>query len=133
MELNEATFTAAIKAAVDKRGKHWVYPIDKPGWALSNDELGPDGCRYFLESGEPACLIGTALAELGVTPEGVAEGLNAGQVLYNLTGEGRDNFNPHSDSTPSWIRAARAAQEVQDTGGAWGEALDKYLQVVGEN
>ncbi|WP_277670928.1 hypothetical protein [Saccharomonospora viridis] len=134
MELNEATFTAAIKAAVDKRGKHWVYPINETGWVLYNltGEFG-GGCRYFLESGEPACLIGTALAELGATPEDVTEGLNAGQVLYDLTGEGRDNFNPYSDSTPSWVRAAVAAQEEQDDGLSWGEALNKYLRMVGEN
>lgn len=116
--ITEPEFTQAMRDAVAERGEDWVYPKGEEAWE------GPDGqCRYFLDDGQPACLIGTALCKLGVP--GVRpghEGAYAGLVLHDIYGE-----------LPRGIpRAASLAQEVQDEGQPWGEALKAYLRALAE-
>lgn len=115
VDITEERFTQAMRDAVAERGRDWAYPQD-PEWRRPNG-----GCRYFLESGEPACLIGTALSKLGVGPDQVREGQDAWNLLRKLHGTVR---------VPKWIDSAADAQRAQDRDGTWGEALDAYLSML---
>jgi hypothetical protein len=97
-------FTAAITAVVGTFGGDYVY-------VENNDS----GCWYFTPDGEPLCLIGRSLALMGYGPGDTEEGFRAVTVM-------RDLGFPEDCAF-----AATSAQIVQDNGGSWGDAVEKYL------
>jgi hypothetical protein len=76
------------------------------------------GCRYFLTDGQPACIIGTALAKLGYGPADVKEGAGASWVLNHLT------------TNDALVDAACHAQGAQDNGQTWGQALTSFEKTL---
>lgn len=128
MELNEETFTAAIKQAVELRGAEYVYSdaekVPTPGSLIQR-------CVYSNQDGSPSCLIGQALYLIDpeLMPsfdESLEEDASASTVLRARLGLGED------DLTPTWVRAAQAAQSAQDDGASWGVALDAYNARLGK-
>lgn len=114
IQITAENFTAAMREAVAERGEDYVYSDGQPGW-----EAKDGGCRYALDDGTPACLIGLALYKVDPSLVPTDDGLNAYQVLYSL-GASKDV-----------LLAAGNAQEMQDTGKTWGQALVMYESLMG--
>lgn len=96
---------------VDQYGEDVVYqkvPLDR------NNGVG---CRYEYE-GNPSCLVGHVLVKAGADLS-VLKGLDVigapADKIYTLVG-GVD---------PAASRVLQAAQDIQDRGDSWGEALDE--------
>lgn len=109
------SFTQAMRDAVAERGGDWIYPRNEEDSTWHLQEPGSAGlCRYFLEDGSPACIIGTALHNLGYAPDQVKEGSGARAILRSI-------------GAPVAVQeAAAGAQSMQDVGGAWDDALNEY-------
>ena len=121
VQITRENFTAAMRAAVSERGEDWVYPAE-------GSELGEQGwrseegtCVYALPDGSPACLIGLALYKIDPA---LVEGLEgddttALRLLQRLGVK---------DGGLYW--AAQDAQDAQDLGATWGNALKTYEQAM---
>ena len=116
--ITEADFTAAIEKAVADKGADYVY----------NPDSTRGECTY-TEDGEPSCIVGTALINLGfeATPDW-DDPIQRDVVLEDTTA---DTILPYFFDIPqNVVTAARKAQRVQDEGGTWGVALSEYKQAV---
>lgn len=91
-----------LARAVAEKGEDYVYP---------EEEKDGVGCHYFYE-GRPSCIIGHVLSYLGMT-----EGPEGSGAIFALR---RLGFSPAEEY------AAVAAQESQDAGRTWGDALAAY-------
>lgn len=120
---NEA-FSKAMHEAVAERGADYVYPQELK-FSKPKDEHAENYCLYFDidEPTKPLCIIGAALARLGVTVEDIynsnkahpgTQDVSAFQVLLHL--------NANYDLA----QAAADAQWHQDRGRTWGEALARF-------
>ena len=113
MTTKDEKFIQAMKDAVERRGRDYVYPRGEEGYyRLSN----PNACLYTnTKTNEPACIIGLAMSLAGFPkpPEGDA----ADMTLEGLV-------------SPRVAFAAWSAQNLQDNGHTWGEALDEFLREV---
>jgi len=100
-------FIDAIRAVVAEAGPAHVY-----------DRIG--SCRY-VRDGKPDCLIGRALARIGVSVERLAdnEGTGAYEVMDSLGG-----------FSHVVMKAAESAQDVQDGGAPWGYALQRFERAL---
>ena len=110
-------FVKAIEEAVEKEGADKCFP--------RNDE----GCRYFDEDGKPVCIVGHALAIMGMEPFDVGASANS-QRFYALADE---NHFTHSVDVEDQclIDAIDAAQREQDDGATWGHALSVFHDGLG--
>jgi len=111
----------AVEMAMQKQGRDFVYapipgpcmyvPADDPrtgavvGWGPLNDSIKKTGC-----------LVGEALALLGLRTDAVAVG---GGSVYSLWSDGRVAM---TEQTREYLQIV---QDVQDRGSTWGEAFDK--------
>ena len=122
VQITRENFTAAMRAAVAERGEDWVYPAEgselaEQGWRTGDYE----SCVYVLPDGSPACLIGLALYKID---PGLLVNLES---QYDIASKvmGRAGVQ---DGT---LRlAAGMAQNAQDRGVPWGEALSEYERVL---
>lgn len=115
LEATNEELVQALRHVVAERGPDFVYPKD---WKKPNSSDGGFTCQYVRPDGEgPACIIGAALAHLGVPLPALAdfEGDGAGIVLSKLGIDGpqRSDIRLAYDQT----------QASQDAGDAWGIAL----------
>ena len=124
VQITRENFTAAMRAAVAERGEDWVYPAEggelaEQGWR--SEEGG--ACVYVLPDGSPACLIGLALYKIDPA---LVEGLEGEDVtaLRLLQRLGVDDGRLYM--------AAHVAQEAQDLGDTWGNALKIYERAKNE-
>jgi hypothetical protein len=95
-----------------------------------------DGCRYAsYESDDkdyedyPGCLIGQVFSRLGATREQLVAMDRCGGTIVALARDGDIPFEV-SDSA---LLVFAAAQNQQDEGKPWGEALDAALAVARED
>lgn len=129
-------FTAALEKAVADRGEDYIYPekTENPAYGNSKvydqylaDDYHVKGgqCVYSTPNGEPACLIGVALHNLGLqVPEyGFVGG--ASEVLLN------EPYELEEGITYLIADAADAAQGRQDNGETWGVALQTFKEAIG--
>ena len=81
-----------------------------------------EDCVYFDKEGNPSCLIGHALAKCGVEPFDQDRPIqdNAYYVL------------PRYGISAKVTKAAQMAQQAQDHGETWQEALNGFNAVMGE-
>lgn len=77
-------------------------------------------CAYFTPDGKPSCIVGHALAIEGLTLDEVG-GENTASV---------ETLDEHLQATGRWwgltpgaVEVLAVAQQSQDTGETWGEAL----------
>lgn len=117
--ITEADFTAAIEKAVADKGADYVY--------------NPDDSRscVYTEDGEPSCIIGTALVNLGFEPNPDWDNpMQTDKLLEDTTA---DTILPYFFDIPeNVVVAARRAQVDQDNGSTWGTALEDYTLAVAE-
>lgn len=120
-----------IRTAVEDRGADYTYPD------TAEFEGADVTCRYFADEGTeadefgqtaenphpPACIVGHALSQLGVTyedmqavyvPNGNPNTASARTLLRRL---------PGLDVTPEAEEVFAEAQDMQDGGRTWGDAL----------
>lgn len=111
---------ALMVATIEERGADYVYETKVYG-----------DCRYLaLDEGGGkvtggACLIGCMLLKAGVDPDKLyeAEGLTAATALKMGM----------RDTVPvGTLNALQAAQQTQDNGEPWGEALRSFDHVLAE-
>ena len=109
-ELTPETFLEALRECVAEAGEDYVYK---------------GSCVYAL-GGKPSCLIGKALAKLGVpitTLEWMDEfGDTSAKSMLPYLGVYNDKVR----------RMAYAAQTAQDTGFTWGFALREAIHECGQ-
>ena len=104
-----------LKAAVEARGREYVYE-------------SKEGCVYFDSvTRQPSCLIGHCLPKFGVDAQPFVDS-------YTLNGADVDGSTLWAAIEPmpsdSLLAALASAQEVQDRGGTWGEALDAFEEAL---
>lgn len=125
----DESFTAAMEAVVQERGPDWVYPLGEPGWVLADDLMSASGgCRYVrTDADEPGCIIGAALHKMGVPLHQLRpwEGQSVAAVIPEI--EITLNIGHASENL---MDAADWAQTRQDLGATWGEALEKFKEVL---
>lgn len=89
-----------------------------------------DGCRYASYESEdedyPGCLIGQVFSRLGATREQLVAMDRCGGTIGALAEDGDIPF----ELTDSALRVFAAAQEEQDEGKPWSEALEAALAVA---
>lgn len=104
------SFHAELVRVVERYGADHVYS-------------SPHGCRYVID-GKPSCLIGHAL--WAFSPQWAESG-DVGKVSARALIE---RMPAHLFGSPEdrlmVAYAAEGAQVIQDDGGTWGEALDRY-------
>lgn len=119
----------AIEYAVGVRGADYVDPATvqgATGWTNGGT------CQY-VRGGAPSCIIGTALAHLGVPLEVL-------EVIDNsddpTVGGGEDFLQILHEADVTFAQHVRpvlaVAQIIQDSGGTWGDARDKARQKAAE-
>lgn len=119
-QITKKQFTEAMKKAVKGAGVSHKYTKGTP--VIPNNNAAENtNCLYAHKTNEgpkPGCLIGTALFHCGVTVDELAkhEGMSAHSLLSQMT-----------DLPHEVLFAARDAQQVQDAGKTWGEALATYI------
>lgn len=102
------SFTEAMHLAVEESGPDFVY-----------NSTADDGCTY-TRNGAPDCLVGHAFAIMGI-------GINEIQLLdFDPAGEAAEAMVRLGVGTEAERFAADIAQQKQDLGDTWGEALEAY-------
>lgn len=83
-------------------------------------------CVNFTDEGQPSCVVGHVLAELGLTFE-VAELLGVESNVAIMSAADKVNECPDFGwtLTEAAVQVLTAAQLVQDDGRTWGEALGR--------
>jgi hypothetical protein len=127
---------ATVDTVVEKRGEDYRYPewqLLAGEYEVLHEVMLPDGCHYRWEDedreagkllgldlivGEPACLVGAVLAELGILDKIGDDENEAAVSALNV------------DEQFSWsaLMALQAGQTSQDNGNTWGEARAKMRE-----
>lgn len=111
----------ALTEAVQARGEEYVYPDSGEGctyrWT-GNDELQGHGVE-----GEPACIVGVVFDHFKVLDDLVSPARNS-QSLRTFVSDTERVF------TESAVRVLRKAQLEQDTGAAWGRAVERAVKAA---
>lgn len=134
IELDLETTSRLLRRAGVRRGADYVYRDD-----TRFPQLGLDcGTKcVYVDDGEdggvcPACIVGEVFAEAGVdlslflslrqalSPRPVNE-LSVGSLPPRL-----EELN--LSITPAALKALAVAQNVQDDGGTWGEAIERGIE-----
>jgi hypothetical protein len=106
-----------IERAVTERGADYVDP----------GSLGGFGCKY-LDGDVPGCIVGTALGLAGATTEQLgAMDRHGGGGYYSSMSYLIDSGNLSTlpvETTEAAAEVFLAAQQQQDSGTTWGEALE---------
>lgn len=136
LTLTEADVTAALEAAVAERGEDFVYTTE-------------DGeCYYSYDDGTPGCLIGVALSKLDpiafeqlvdyeLSVEEPYLRRTAGSVRAVVAEINTFPVNAYdrpivARANPELLAAMSVAQETQDVGGSWGNALKAYQKSLAD-
>lgn len=104
-----------ILKAIDEKGEDYVYPAEL------REEF--DTCLYFTPDGAPACIIGHVLAYKGIEATYDIEGQSAYDVLRSCWPE---------PLPAAVLIAATQAQQTQDGGGTWADALETFDRTYAE-
>ena len=112
------------KEEISKTGEDYVYLTGERG----GDEAPV--CRYYEEDGSPSCLIGRMLDSNGV-------------ISYDWTGRDHSNFVDARELVQNHLKVGtftydamlfmRKLQYFQDTGVAWGKALQQTCLYMNNN
>lgn len=133
IEITAKNLRAALKAAVDLKGEDYIY-VNPDGRVASEEES--ISCSYYCGDGsgenygEPSCIFGHALMSMGITTAQLdwAGGSFIGMMLETLESKGW--ITPVSFEVKA---AAYAAQQAQDNGKTWGEALGAFDRELAAN
>lgn len=119
----DTKFTEALEKVVNRAGRNFVYESPKLNHDGSKNSL--ETCMYIdPETGDPSCMIAQALAEMKIELkeewDGEPVAMTADEVLSEL------GFSEKIQI------AATQAQNLQDELKTWGEAIDRYFEVLNQ-
>lgn len=125
-----ARITEGMVRAVAEKGDEYCYPAA--------------ACFYADEEGNPACLVGHALARalpeyyraLAAYERAFGSSVDLPRLYRSRTvmtkdGKALRDLIPPSEDLYQVIRALSTAQSIQDRGDRWGFALEGYFAVLG--
>jgi len=128
----------AVRAAVDEKGKYYIYAPVSSGATVRTPF---NGCVY-VHNGAPSCAVGHAMVNLGVPIHLFTEedefgvGLNvdtdACGLLAALARDGELSMPLDAEEADQIVTFLAAVQDKQDDGRPWGEALQYGLDKVGK-
>lgn len=140
--ITDDEFVKAFDAAVEERGRDFVYPEE---WKVPIAEFDPSNttCLYNLDDGAPACVWGLAFQKLGLTPAiGVITDIQ--DMTSTANREDCEEYDEDAYAAVHWReradvafelsstvrRAASRAQTAQDGGNTWGYASDLFHRAL---
>lgn len=117
IELSTERLVELLREAVAEKPEDYSYP--SPTEDVRYHLLpGVASCKYFLDNGEPACIIGVVLDKLGLKPpEGRHSSSGAYAVLAHTT-----------KLDPEGLALAAHVQHRQDRYTAWGQAVENAVK-----
>ena len=121
VQITRENFTAAMRAAVAERGADWVYPAQGSELAEQGWRSEEGTCVYVLPDGSPACLIGLALYKIDPSL------LTHVEFQYHDASMVMSRAGVQDELL---LLAADMAQDGQDVGMPWGDALSEYERVL---
>lgn len=102
------TVLSLMNAAVDEKGVDYIYTQEF------------EVCQNFDPgTGDPKCIVGHILYDLGVTSDDCRDGGGVGHTVNTLR-----RTRPELTLTLGAVMVMQAAQTAQDSGVAWGQARD---------
>lgn len=121
-----------LKQIVADRGEDWVYPDFSECRECSDlrRENGEDaycgwhtneGCRYFTDEGQPACIVGEFISRT-VEPEHINRFYIEGRIAPEAI-----SLMP-LEIDEQTMELLHRAQQRQDLGDSWGDALTIAIQ-----
>lgn len=131
MEITYEDAVLLLKQIVADRGEDWVYPdfsecrecsdLRREGEDAYCSWHTSEGCRYFTEQGQPACIVGEFFSRT-LQPEDLNRFHLEGRTVIDAL-----QFLPMEvdEQTRSLLLTA---QQSQDTGHTWGNALTRAIE-----
>lgn len=113
-KFTKAQILEAAEHAVEKMGADYVYPRSQP----NSPDYGD--CVYAEPDGSPSCIVGHIVAELDPESFALITELRGGDRIFPADRLWESGFETHSEVA---VDALVNAQEAQDNGETWGEAL----------
>lgn len=124
-----------LKQIVADRGEDWVYPSfdDCQECSELRLESGEDiycgwhnneGCRYFTDEGQPACIVGEFISRT-VEPQHINRFYIEGRIAPEAI-----SLMP-LEVDEQTMELLHIAQQRQDTGHSWGDALTRAIEISG--
>lgn len=124
--INHHQAIQGLRLAVAERGRDHIDPLAEAG-----------DCRYVV-NGKPACIGGTALFKVGIPVDELRawEGNGIDSMMPGITTYGGERGNADGFLSVRAAAVLEVAQDRQDNGSPWGEALDaaeaKYRKITEE-
>jgi alkylhydroperoxidase/carboxymuconolactone decarboxylase family protein YurZ len=116
-----------LKKALAVKGEDYVY--ERPTFEL-NDGITINACAYFTPEGQPSCIVGHVMADLGHTIDDLAETVTmAGDHTFNTgstAGMVMDYLGYEIDEKTRSLLSI--AQDYQDSGNPWGHAVETAIE-----
>ena len=118
IEITTQSVIEGLTAIVDEFGEDYVYP---------EKEAVIPRCLY-VHDGEPDCIVGKFLHSVGIPLERLkkADEVDGGTPAWKLLGQLEDERVLTAEDRG--LNILQRAQDHQDSGIAWGEALRRAMQ-----
>lgn len=134
MEIAYEDAVLLLKQIVADRGENWVYPDfnaclecnamrQESGEDVYCDWHTNEGCRYFTEQGQPACIVGEFFSRT-LQPEDYNRFYLEGRIATEAL-----NYLP-LEADQRTRRLLSVAQQRQDEGMPWGESLTRAIDAA---
>lgn len=119
-----------LRAAVELKGEDYVYT--NPNGEMATIDGGITDCFYVDESGDdavPSCIVGHVFHAMGIPVLDMLK-IEGSSVNSDVT---EDLLRDNSiQVTPRATRLLYSAQDLQDSGHTWGEAVDDAVRYASE-
>lgn len=117
---------ALLERAVQEMGADHVYQRVHGEF----DRIGEATMCAYQHDGRPSCIVGHALSYAGVTIEQLREMDEAADEVTSVEALYGDDLLP-VEMTDDAVTVFEAAQQAQDNGAPWGEALEAARKAAG--
>jgi hypothetical protein len=115
-----------LKKALAVKGEDYVY--ERPKFPL-NDGLTIEACAYFTAEGQPSCIVGHVMADLGHTINDLDQIASSYDGTFNTgatASTAMDYLGYELDEKTRCLLSV--AQDYQDSGHRWGEAVEVAVE-----
>ena len=115
MILDGAGAISSLRSVVFENGPDYVYK--------RVEAYGLGGACVNFHNGQPSCIVGQVFGLLGLTAEKAEELGVAGTTIASTSCRFLNDSDFEWNFTPAAIGILAVAQDIQDGGKSWGEAL----------
>lgn len=115
MILDGARAISNLRAVVFEAGPDYVYK--------RVEAYGLGGACVNFHNGQPSCIVGQVFGLLGLTAEKAEELGVAGTTIALISCELLNRSDFEWSFTPAAVGVLMTAQDYQDSGSSWGQAL----------